>query len=80
MLNVTYMLSFLIIKTSYDTGIIMNHEKLSKLIKIMHFMIKVPLSCFLVQFFLYKHITLKLNLLNQHFSRSPVISRKSRRV
>lgn len=52
MLNATSVLSYLTVKTSNDMGIIMNHEELSKLIKIMDFKIDVPLSHELVQTFL----------------------------
>lgn len=77
MLNATSVLSYLTVKTSNDMGIIMNHEELSKLIKIMDFKIDVPLSHELVQTFLQKYIILKLNLSNQCFFKSPVPEGKS---
>lgn len=58
MLNATYVLCFFIVKISNEMGVIM--KQLSKLIKIINFKMKVPLSYSLVQLFLYKYITLKL--------------------
>lgn len=56
MLSVTHVLSYLIVQTSNERVIIMNHEQLSKLNKIVDFKIEVPLSHHLVQSFLYMHI------------------------